>query len=184
MHFVGLSRWPRSSRPRRIRLAVALLVVSFVTTSGLALAPRAEAAPWSRGKARVGKRRLTRDLKALFRQVPKTELHMHLGGSTPIKILRDFHVENGTPRRKVRKQTRIAPVFRSLNDFLKTYYRVAIDQSPSQMERAAEALVKEVAKENVRYVEIRSSITGKKGTEPKEIAAAIERGARARHLVL
>lgn len=119
---------------------------------------------------------LSHALRRLFKAVPKTELHMHLPGSTPIGLIKDFLEEKGWAPKKIDRETRLKNTYQSLNDFLKTYYRVTGHlKSPEQFKRATLALLKECAKENVRYMEVRASILHK-GDTPEKIVQAIEAG--------
>lgn len=113
----------------------------------------------------------------LFAKIPKTDLHVHLSGSAPLALIREFLREKGWSETKIREQTRLKDHYQSLNDFLEVYYRVpAHVQTPDHFRRAAAAIVKEAAQENVRYLEIRSSIFGKNSDNPREIVSAIEAG--------
>ncbi len=114
----------------------------------------------------------------LFKAVPKTELHMHLPGSTPIGLIQSFLRKIGWTEKAIQKETRLKDTYQSLNDFLKTYYRVTRHiHTPQQFRQSAQAVVKACARENVRYLEMRASILNKGGT-PAEIVDAIEAGIR------
>ncbi len=122
---------------------------------------------------------LPASLKRLFNELPKTELHMHLSGSTPMPLIRDFLAEQGMDDLAIRRQTKLKPVYKDLDDFLETYYAVASHvKSAEQFRRATAELVKEAAKENVLYLEIRSSILSKGDDAPEDIVRAIETGMR------
>ncbi len=122
---------------------------------------------------------IPRSLQRLFKQVPKTELHLHLSGSAPIGLIRQFLREQGWPEDKIAQETQIKDMFESLNDFLySTYYKIpAHIKTPEHFRRSTVAIIKEAAQENVRHLEIRTSIL-KKGGTPQEIVEAVEAGIR------
>ena len=114
-------------------------------------------------------------VQRLFQAVPKTELHLHLGGSTPLPLLRQFMKENGLSRKEVARVAKVSDRFVDLDDFLATYYKVpAHVKTPDQFYRATRAVVAEAAAENVRVIEVRTSIL-KKGGAPEAIVAAVEK---------
>lgn len=118
-------------------------------------------------------------IKRLFNTLPKTELHMHLSGSTPMPLIKTFLAEQGMDELAIRRQTKLKPVYKDLDDFLETYYAVASHvKSAEQFRRATAELVKEAARENVVYLEIRSSILSKGDDAPQDIVRAIEDGMR------
>ncbi len=120
---------------------------------------------------------LTPALRQLFHNVPKTELHCHLSGSVPLPLLQTFMQENGVSADQIQTQSALKPQYRDLDDFLDSYYRVAGQvKNPDQFRRAAAAIVLEAAKDNVRYLEIRSSILARDGQNPEIRVKAIEAG--------
>lgn len=122
---------------------------------------------------------ITPALKKLFNAVPKTELHLHLSGSTPLKTIRDIMRQNGVPEEKIMEDTNISPNFHGLDDFLKTYYKVAwVVKTPEHFKKAAYQICMDAADENVKYLEIRTSAIGKEG-KPEEIIQAVEDGIKA-----
>jgi adenosine deaminase len=127
-------------------------------------------------KKSIGLNPLPQRLKQLFHALPKTELHMHLPGSTPLNILQGIMREKGWSESKIKRESHLKAKFHDLNDFLKTYYRVTGHlQNPSDFQKAAFVVTKECAEENVRYFEVRASILHK-GAEPDKIVSAIEKG--------
>lgn len=162
----------------RIRRRVTVFFIAALATLP---ALRAESAPEResrRGLSRRSRRPLPRELHSLFRAVPKTELHLHLAGSTPLEQLRRFRREEGMSAERA-AQLKVKKNYASLNDFLETYYKVAVIKTKDQLERATAALVERAAEENVRYLEVRSSINYKDHLPAREAAEAIERGMRA-----
>ncbi len=121
--------------------------------------------------------RVDPQLMSLFRAVPKSELHMHLSGSAPIHLIRQFMRESGMPEDEIRRQTILKNYYDDLDDFLATYYKVPAQvKTPDHFRRASRAIVQQAANENVQYLEIRSSILSKGGATPQDIVEAIEAG--------
>ncbi len=119
-------------------------------------------------------------LQNLFRQVPKSENHLHLRGSTPKKILEECMKENGLNLGKIRAALNmLRSDYFDLTDFLNTY-RVVPSQvkTPDQSRRAAKALVIEAGKEHVRVLEVRNSVIRPGGADPEGVVLAIEEGLR------
>ncbi|MGD9579913.1 MAG: adenosine deaminase [Vampirovibrionia bacterium] len=117
-------------------------------------------------------------LHKLFSALPKTELHLHLSGSTPVSVIRDIMREMGMPEREIREETDFNPNFEGLDDFLKTYYKVAwVVKTPEHFKKAAYQICMDAAKENVKYLEIRTSCIGKEGN-PDHILQAVTDGIR------
>lgn len=103
---------------------------------------------------------------------------MHLPGSTPMSLVRRFMKALGWSDSKIKKQSALKKHYADLNDFLETYYRVTgVIKTPAQFKKAAIAVIKACAEENVRYMELRASILNK-GRPPQEIVEAIEAGMR------
>jgi adenosine deaminase len=118
-------------------------------------------------------------LKQLFERVPKTELHLHLGGSVRKRDVRTFMLENGVPPEEIPGLFKlIKPRYQNITEFLDAYYQIPKHVStPSQFKRATVGIVKEAAKDNVKILEIRTSIL-KKGGSPQEVVEAVEEGIR------
>jgi adenosine deaminase len=123
--------------------------------------------------------RAPQSLKGFFKRLPKTDLHMHLPGSTPLSVIKRFLKQQNLSDPQIQEKSRIKSEYASLNDFLESYYRVTgVIQTPEQFKQAAFKVIQECAKENVRYLELRASILNK-GRPPEEIVGAIESGMRA-----
>lgn len=116
-------------------------------------------------------------LKELFKKVPKTDLHVHIGGSTRKEDIQVFMKENGVSEDEIPKLMQlIKPTYESITDILDTYYKVPIHvHTPSQFKRATFGIVQEAAKDNVKILAPRTSILNK-GGKPKEIVEAVEQG--------
>ncbi len=119
------------------------------------------------------------DLKRLFKKVPKTDLHVHIGGSTRKKDIRTFMKENGISQKDIPKLMHlIKPTYENIADILDGYYKVPKHVfTPSQFKRATFGIVQEAADDNVKILAPRTSILNK-GGEPKEIVEAVEEGLR------
>ena len=123
-------------------------------------------------------------LNKLFKSLPKTELHLHLSGSTPIKIIREIMNEKGMSQADINEQTTFSTNFHGLDDFLKTYYKVAwVVKTPEHFKKAAYQICMDAAEENVKYLEIRTSAIGKQGT-PDQILQAVTDGIKQAELDL
>ena len=115
-------------------------------------------------------------LHNLFTALPKTELHLHLSGSTPLNVIRDIMREIGMSEKEIKEQTDFNPDFNGLDDFLKTYYKVAwVVKTPDHFKKAAYQICMDAARENVKYLEIRTSCIGKDGN-PDAILQAVTDG--------
>lgn len=123
-------------------------------------------------------------LRKLFESIPKTEIHLHLSGSTPRSLIREIYSttpqDDGkilTPDQIDKKMACIKDEYKDLNDFLYNgYYVVAWTvQTPEQFKKAAEEICLEAARENAKYLEIRTSLI-KKDTDPQEILKAVADG--------
>jgi adenosine deaminase len=137
--------------------------------------PRKEAASHPK---RQPLQKAPQSLKGFFKRLPKTDLHMHLPGSTPLSQIRRFLKQQGLSDAQVQEKSTIKSEYASLNDFLDTYYRTTgVIKTPAHFQQAAFKVIQECAKENVRYLELRASILNK-GRPPEEIVAAIESGMR------
>ena len=119
------------------------------------------------------------DLRKLFKQVPKTDLHVHIGGSTRRKDIKTFMKENGVPEEDIPKlMSLIKPTYENITDILDVYYKVPKHVfTPSQFKRATFGIVQEASQDNVKILAPRTSILNK-GGEPKEIVEAVEEGLR------
>jgi adenosine deaminase len=96
----------------------------------------------------------------LLRRLPKAELHVHLDGSirpsTMLDLARDQNVTlpAGDPE-SLRKFMQVTNA-KSLEEYLERYaFSLAVMQTPAALERIAYEFVIDVARENVRYVEVR-----------------------------
>lgn len=127
-------------------------------------------------KGDLGLKPIPLPLHKLFQALPKTELHLHLSGSTPIGYIKEIFREEGYSEAEIQEKTKIKDNFDSLNDYRATYARVAwAVKTCEQFKEASYRICIEAAKENVRYLEIRTSLLHKQNS-PDEILQAITDG--------
>lgn len=96
----------------------------------------------------------------LIRELPKSDLHVHLDGSLREGSLIEMAQERGIKlpaktkeglRKKVFKER-----YRNLEEYLRGFtYTTAVLQDPGALERAAYELCRDCQREGVRYIEIR-----------------------------
>jgi len=85
-------------------------------------------------------------------KLPKSELHCHLDGSMNLEIVREL---SGNPA-IVREQLRAEPDCISLAEYLEKFeLPIQCLQSEKGLMKAAYSLIEDVAKENLRYIEVR-----------------------------
>lgn len=100
---------------------------------------------------------LTREL---LRRLPKAELHVHLDGSlrpeTMIELARAQKVKLPAEDAAALRRYMLVDNVRNLEEYLERYLvTLAVMQTPRALERVAYEFVQDVARENVRYVEVR-----------------------------
>jgi len=85
-------------------------------------------------------------------KLPKSELHCHLDGSMNLEIVREL---SGNPS-IIRDQLRAEPDCISLAEYLEKFeLPIQCIQSEEGLMKAAYSLIGDVAKENLRYIEVR-----------------------------
>ncbi|WP_437589824.1 adenosine deaminase [Sorangium sp. So ce1000] len=98
-----------------------------------------------------------------FRQLPKTDLHVHLDGSlrleTIIELARSNHVELPTYEpAELRRVMNLGQNCGSLVEYLKAFdITLRVLQTEEALHRVAYELAEDAARENVRYMEVRYS---------------------------
>jgi adenosine deaminase len=95
-----------------------------------------------------------------IRQIPKTDLHVHLDGSLRIPTLIDLAKSSGIqlPSYEVSglRELVFKSVYQDLPDYLKGFiYTCRVLQTPENLERAAYELAQDNIAEGVRYIEVR-----------------------------
>src|SRR5581483_3773299 len=96
----------------------------------------------------------------LIAAMPKAELHIHLDGCVRLETVADLAEYQGValpvPRERLREVCIAPPGLANLMDLL-AYYAIPLSvmQTPEALERITHELVRDLAAERVRYVEIR-----------------------------
>lgn len=113
-----------------------------------------------------------------IKQLPKVELHCHLDGSIPFETLKILAEKENISDNELKKV--FAPKkCHDLNEYLKGFDIILkMLQTAENLEIAIFALIEAVAKENVRYIEIRFAplLHQQNGLSVQEIIEALTRG--------
>ena len=123
----------------------------------------------------------------LLKKLPKVELHCHLDGSLNPKTIIDLAEKQKvdlptTNLDELKKNLSIGEKRVSLEEYLEKFkITLSIMQTPESLERTAFELIQDVAKENVRYIEVRYSpiLHTEKGMTPEESVEAVLKGLKA-----
>ena len=123
---------------------------------------------------------------SLLQKLPKVELHCHLDGSLRIPTILDLAKEDNVtlPTSNSDKLSKILVIGKtrgSLEDYIKRFdITLSVMQTPAALRRIAYELIEDVAKENVRYIEIRYSpiLHTEKGMSLGESVEAVRKGLR------
>ena len=121
---------------------------------------------------------------SLLQKLPKVELHCHLDGSLRIPTILDLAKEDNVtlPTSNSDKLSKILVIGKtrgSLEDYIKRFdITLSVMQTPAALRRIAYELIEDVAKENVRYIEIRYSpiLHTEKGMSLGESVEAVREG--------
>ncbi|MDD3419867.1 MAG: adenosine deaminase family protein [Candidatus Gastranaerophilales bacterium] len=99
---------------------------------------------------------LTPDIKALFRAIPKAELHVHLAGAYPMYKMREFFREKGISEYQIARATSVQDLYNDLTDFVKFYLSIAeLVQEEGKLEEVTQAVCLKAAEDNVKYLELK-----------------------------
>lgn len=99
---------------------------------------------------------LTPDIKALFRVIPKAELHVHLAGAYPMYKMREFFREKGISEYQIARATSPQDLYNDLTDFVNFYLSIAeLVQEEGQLEQVTKAVCLKAAEDNVKYLELK-----------------------------
>jgi len=121
---------------------------------------------------------------SLLQRLPKVELHCHLDGSLRIPTILDLAKKDKVTlptsnSDKLSKLLVIGKTRGSLEDYIKRFdITLSVMQTPAALRRTAYELIEDVAKENVRYIEIRYSpiLHTEKGMSLGESVEAVREG--------
>jgi len=120
-----------------------------------------------------------------LKKMPKAELHVHLDGSmrldTIVELAKGLPEELRFPKRFDFEKAVTPPKRCSLPEYLEAFdVVVAVLQTEAALERAAFELCEDVAKENVRYLEVRFAplLHIELELTPRSIVQAVLRGLR------
>ena len=121
---------------------------------------------------------------SLLQRLPKVELHCHLDGSLRIPTILDLAKKDKVTlptsnSDKLSKLLVIGKTRGSLEDYIKRFdITLSVMQTPLALRRTAYELIEDVAKENVRYIEIRYSpiLHTEKGMSLGESVEAVREG--------
>ena len=121
---------------------------------------------------------------SLLQRLPKVELHCHLDGSLRIPTILDLAKKDKVTlptsnSDKLSKLLVIGKTRGSLEDYIKRFdITLSVMQTPAALRRTAYELIEVVAKENVRYIEIRYSpiLHTEKGMSLGESVEAVREG--------
>jgi adenosine deaminase len=124
-----------------------------------------------------------------FRQLPKSDLHVHLDGSlrleTIIDLAREHKVElPSTDPNELRRAMNLGQNCGSLVEYLKAFdVTLRVMQHEEALFRAAYELAEDAARENVRYMEVRYSpmLHTRLGLKLTSVVEAVLAGLRAAH---
>ena len=122
--------------------------------------------------------------KSLLQRLPKVELHCHLDGSLRIPTILDLAKQDkvNLPTSNSDKLSKLLVIGKtrgSLEDYIKRFnITLSVMQTPAALRRTTYELIEDVAKENVRYIEIRYSpiLHTKKGMSLGESVEAVRKG--------
>jgi len=100
---------------------------------------------------------------SFLREIPKTDLHLHLDGSMRLESVKDLAREEGVELRveseeELRQRLICGDACESLEEYLEAFdLTLSVLQEPDAARRVAREVVEDAAVENVRYIEVRFS---------------------------
>lgn len=99
---------------------------------------------------------ITPDIKALFKALPKAELHVHLSGAYPLNKIKEFFRKKGFSESEIAKAAAPQDKYENLTDFVNLYLRLAdLVKEENQITEITEELCLKAAEDNVRYIELK-----------------------------
>jgi|GEM_PF-588606 len=118
------------------------------------------------------------DFKALFKTLPKAELHVHLKGATTLSVIRQELRRKGYGEEEIATATTFPDYFVDLDHFRKTYTRFSkLLITPQEMRDSAYFTCIRAAEDNVRYLELRINPRSK-GQNPYNMINMVTEGIR------
>lgn len=115
-------------------------------------------------------------LHSLFVVLPKAELHSHLRGSRPTRILKEMFLARGISDKEATTKSMVHSRFENLSDFVTSYEKVTQNcKDPEQLKLATYIICKKAAEDNVRYLPLRIGLAGESNS-PEEILNAVKEG--------
>jgi adenosine deaminase len=119
------------------------------------------------------------------RQLPKTDLHLHLDGSlrlsTLIELAREREVTLPSLSEAGMRELVFRPRYANLREYLEGFrYTVAVMSDAEALERVAFELAEDCQQEGVRYIEVRFApqLHVRPGFELRDVVKAVDRGLR------
>lgn len=120
----------------------------------------------------------------LLQRLPKVELHCHLDGSLRVDTIIDIAQKDritlpATNPKQLKKLLSVGKHRGSLEEYIARFETtLKVLQTPESLERVAYELVEDVARENVRYLEVRYSpiLHTRKGMTAEESILAVRKG--------
>jgi adenosine deaminase len=124
-----------------------------------------------------------------FRQLPKTDLHVHLDGSLRLETIIDLAERHkielpSTDPSELRRAMNLGQNCGSLVEYLKAFdVTLRVLQHEDALYRVAYELAEDAARENVRYMEVRYApmLHTKRGLRLTNVVEAVLAGLRAAH---
>jgi len=123
-----------------------------------------------------------------IRQMPKTDLHVHLDGSMRLSTILELAEEQGVElpngaddEASLAKAIHMGEICKDLNDYLKAFdVTLSVMQTEEALYRAAFELGEDAARENVKYMEVRYSplLHARNGLSFPVIVEAVAEGLR------
>ena len=124
------------------------------------------------------------DQPTFLREIPKTDLHIHLDGSLRIETVRNLAESQGIALKveteeDLRKRLVCGDACESLEEYLEAFdLTLSVLQEPEALVRVAREVVEDAAQENVRYIEVRFSpiLHVQHGHSQREMLEAVLQG--------
>jgi len=121
----------------------------------------------------------------VIRELPKTDLHLHLDGSlrigTLLELAREQQVELPSDTEAGMLELVFKERYQNLTEYLTGFqYTVAVLQDTESLERVSFELMEDNIREGVRYIEVRFAphLHIRPGLEFKDVLLAVDRGLR------